>query len=86
MSYFWQEGYPLTVITDENGLPLRLSWDWYQGSHEIYLIGDSWSIDDEWWIEPKKRTYYKVTTESGQALIIFLDGVTNEWFIQWVYD
>ncbi|MEZ4667925.1 MAG: hypothetical protein R3E39_08425 [Anaerolineae bacterium] len=86
MSYFWPDGYPLAVQADHEGLPLCLAWDWCPGLHSIWMIADEWSVDDLWWVERKSRDYYKVVTESGQALVIFQDVLTQNWFVQWMFD
>ena len=86
MTYFWKEGYPITVQTNPEGFPHYFVWDWYKGIQKVWMIADYWSVDDLWWVERQKRTYYKVVTERGLALIIFLNDLTREWYIQWVFD
>ena len=86
MSYFWPDGYLIAVKTDGQGCPYLFNWDWYNGTHEVWLIVDRWSVADLWSEEPEKRTYYFVVTETGLAAIIFLDVPTQTWYMQWAYD
>lgn len=86
MSYFWEEGYPVTVQTNSEGHPLTLSWDWYPGLQHVWLIADRWAIDDDWWVDRKKRTYYQVFTQEGQGIILFRDDINQNWYVQWLHD
>jgi hypothetical protein len=86
MSYFWPEGYPIVVRTDGLGQPHLFTWDWYIDIQEIILISDRWSLTDPWEEEPQKRTYYTIATETGIIAIIFVNILTQAWYIQWAYD
>ncbi len=48
----------------------------------IEAVRETWRIDDEWWREPITRTYYEVLLQGGARLVLFVDLVTLEWFVQ----
>ena len=48
----------------------------------IESIGETWRVDDEWWRAPIVRRYYEVVVEGGGRMILFVDLVTGEWFVQ----
>ncbi|MCA0453439.1 MAG: hypothetical protein LCI00_05650 [Chloroflexi bacterium] len=74
------------VQTNADGYPYLLLWDWFSGKQMIAEITDHWVVSDPWDDQWEKRDYYGVVTETGLALIIFLNGLTQAWYIQWVFD
>jgi hypothetical protein len=86
MSYFWPDGYRIAVQIDRQGCPIYVLWDWFLDSEAVDMIVDFWAVDDDWWAEPKKRTYYFIVTERGFTAIIFVNVLTQDWYIQWAYD
>ena len=48
----------------------------------VETVQETWRIDDEWWREPITRTYYEVLLHGGARLVLFMDLVTREWFVQ----
>jgi hypothetical protein len=48
----------------------------------IEAVRETWRIDDEWWRDPITRTYYEVLLEGGARVVIFVDHLTLEWFLQ----
>ena len=64
------------IELDACGLPSRT------GVVPIEAVRETWRIDDEWWREPITRTYYEVLLKGGQRAVIFVDHVTQEWFVQ----
>ena len=53
-----------------------------RGSVTIEAVRETWRIDDEWWREPVSRKYYEVLVEGGGRVVLFVDLVTLEWFVQ----
>ena len=53
-----------------------------RGSVTIEAVRETWRIDDEWWREPVRRKYYEVLVEGGGRVVLFVDIVTQEWFVQ----
>ncbi len=64
------------VELDACGSPARI------GMVTIEAVRETWRIDDEWWREPITRTYYEVLQEGGARVVLFLDHVTHEWWMQ----
>jgi hypothetical protein len=48
----------------------------------IDAVRETWRIDDEWWREPITRMYYEVLLQRGARLVLFVDLVKQEWFVQ----
>ncbi|PYO95916.1 MAG: hypothetical protein DMD60_12275 [Gemmatimonadetes bacterium] len=48
----------------------------------IDAVRETWRIDDEWWREPITRMYYEVLLQDGARLVLFVDLVKQEWFLQ----
>ncbi len=48
----------------------------------IESVRETWRIDDEWWRKPITRTYYEVLLKGGSRMVVFMDLVTREWFVQ----
>jgi len=48
----------------------------------IEAVRETWRIDDEWWREQITRTYYEVLLQGGARLVLFVDLVKQEWFVQ----
>jgi len=48
----------------------------------IEAVRETWRIDDEWWREPITRTYYEVLLQGGARIVLFVDLVKQEWFVQ----
>ena len=48
----------------------------------IEAVRETWRIDDEWWREPVRRKYFEVLVEGGGRVVLFVDLVTLEWFVQ----
>ena len=69
------------VELNANGLPNGIR-DATGELHAIDHIGEIWHIDDEWWREPVRRKYYEVLVEGGGRVVLFVDLVTLEWFVQ----
>jgi hypothetical protein len=69
------------VVLDERGEPAIVKRT-AGNEKRIESIGETWRIDDEWWREPIARTYYEVLLHGGARLVLFMDLVTQEWFVQ----
>lgn len=84
MTSFWPEGLVITVEVTEEGVPRRLQWmaEW----HLVKGVAQRWRIDASWWKKRVWRDYFKVYTDSGMLLVIFLDLQTGRWYVQRLYD
>ncbi len=72
---------PLEVVIDSEKMPHKIKirgiWKFVIG------IQDIWKIDDEWWREkPISRVYYMCILRTEEALVIFHDLITNNWYRQ----
>ena len=84
MTRLWPEGDVIEVLSDEGAAPHSLIW---QGqTHTINHITRRWRIRSDWWDEPLWREYFKLTTDTGLLLIIFHDLLTQQWYLQRLYD
>ena len=82
---------PTAVELDAHGTPVRIgvrSAECGMRSGEVKemmtveAVRETWRIDDEWWREPITRTYYEVLLQGGARLVLFVDLVKQEWFVQ----
>jgi len=48
----------------------------------VEAILESWRIDDEWWRHPITRRYFEVLLEGGGRVVLFVDLVSGEWYVQ----
>ncbi len=69
------------VELNANGLPagIREAADKLRAVEDIVEI---WHIDDEWWRRPVIRKCYEVLLKGGARVVLFVDLVTLEWFVQ----
>ena len=75
---------PVVVELDVCGAPTKIEMRSIddRGSVTIEAVRETWRIDDEWWREPVRRKYYEVLVEGGGRVVLFVDLVTLEWFVQ----
>ena len=78
------QGDPIDVLPDEGGAPLAFTW--HEQSHQVAGIANRWLIDEGWWQERVKRQYFKLKTGSGLLVIVYLDLLHNQWYLQRLYD
>jgi hypothetical protein len=73
---------PITVMTDERGLPT--SFTWRGVTRQVSVIG-IWHLRDRWWEREAKsdRHYYRVQTPDLQVFEIYRD-ITSKGL--WVLD
>jgi len=69
------------VEFNANGLPTVIREAADKVRH-IEGIVEIWHIDDEWWREPVARKCYEVVLKGGARVVLFVDLVTLEWFVQ----
>jgi len=85
----WGIGTPIIVVTQETpgatgDEPSRFTW---QGQdHQVAEIAKAWRVDIEWWRKRIWRAYFKLSTNSGLLVIIYQDLVSNDWYLQRLYD
>jgi len=48
----------------------------------VEQILEIWQIDDEWWRERISRRYAILALEDGRTVTVFLDRVTDRWYLQ----
>lgn len=84
MTRLWPEGSLIKVMGEQESIPQRLIW---QGqTHTITQVTRHWRIKSDWWDEPIWRDYFKLTTDTGLLLIIFHDLLSQQWYLQRLYD
>jgi hypothetical protein len=75
---------PAVVELDACGSPAKMGMQNCDVREPVTIeaVRETWRIDDEWWREPITRTYYEVLLHGGTRLVLFMDLVTQEWFVQ----
>lgn len=62
------------------------SFVWRNRRHATQHILDSWRVDMEWWRWRIWREYFHLTTDTGLLVVVYQDLLTQQWFLQRVYD
>ena len=74
---------PAVVELDAGGSPAKIEMNSdVREPVTIEAVRETWRIDDEWWREPVRRKYFEVLVEGGGRMVLFVDLVTLEWFVQ----
>ena len=84
MTRLWKKGVQIVVETDDRGQPL--SFEWNEQRHPIAACHNRWRVDVSWWTLRRWREHFKVTTTTGLLVIIYLDLVDDQWYLQRLYD
>ena len=84
MSLFWPDGELIAVRKDSSGAPGAFTW--YGRSHEVRGVAKRWRVDHGWWCKRVWREYYKLHTDTGLLVILYMDLLTGQWFLQRLYD
>src|SRR5256885_15394026 len=69
------------VELNANGLPTGIR-ETVDKLRDVENIVEIWHIDDEWWRKPVIRKCYEVLLKGGARVVLFVDLVTLEWFVQ----
>jgi len=71
---------PIRVRTGTGGRPRSIRFE--GGEKRVEQILEIWQIDDEWWRERISRRYAILALEDGRTVTVFLDRVTDRWYLQ----
>ena len=80
MTRFWANGTPIAVHGKLE------TFVWSGKRHVIKRIVKKWRVDEGWWTEWQWREYSKVITETGLLAVVFQDLITEQWYLQRLYD
>jgi hypothetical protein len=84
MTRLWPEGQPIEVRCTTLKTPHVLVW---QGqTHPVQGIAKRWRLDLDWWRGRTWREYFKLYTQTGLLVIIYRDLLTDQWYLQRLYD
>ncbi len=84
MTRLWPQGQPIPVSDDADGRPHRFRW---QGrTHQVEQITRQWRVDVDWWRDRAWRAYFKLSTDTGLLVEIYHDLLTDQWYLQRLYD
>jgi hypothetical protein len=83
MSYLWYPALPIQMEL-HNDVPQRFHWRgrW----HRVNWHARRWRVDVGWWHLRVWRDYHKLVTHTGLLVLIYQDLLTQEWYLQRVYD
>lgn len=84
MSRLWLRGVAITVDHPQADSPVAFVWN--ETKHTITHVANRWRVDVEWWRFHIWRDYFKVVTSSGLLVVIYHDLLTDQWFVQRLYD
>jgi hypothetical protein len=83
MTRLWVGGVPVEVRLAD-GLPAQFTWG--NRVHPVAGIANRWRVDIGWWRLRVWRDYFKLHTTTGLLLIVYHDLVSDQWYVQRVYD
>ena len=72
------------MVSDTDGTPC--SFEWQGRPHPITGISKRWRVDNWWWRVRVWREYFKLETGTGLLVIIYRDLLTDQWYLQRLYD
>jgi hypothetical protein len=49
---------------------------------DVEAVLETWRLDDEWWRQPIARRYHEVVIAGGGRVVLYVDLVTGEWWMQ----
>jgi hypothetical protein len=49
---------------------------------DVEAVLETWRLDDEWWRQPIARRYHEVVIAGGGRVVLYMDLVTGEWWMQ----
>ena len=84
MTRLWPKGVPITVECDTVVRPTAFIWQ--RRRHYVNYIANQWLIDQFWWQTRICRQYYKVTTQTGLMVVIFQDRLSEQWYLEKLFD
>jgi hypothetical protein len=85
MTNFWKGGMSIKVKVDASRRPTHVLW--HGKYHGVERVGRIRVVDDCWWTFARIwRVYYRVTTDCGLLIVIFCDVLTNNWYLERLYD
>lgn len=84
MTHLWPAGEPITV--QSNDLLTPQTFTWQNQTHPVQQIAKRWRVDLDWWQTRVWREYFKLTTETGLLVVIYLDLLSGQWYLQRLYD
>jgi hypothetical protein len=88
VTHFWSAGQPIIVETRTNSgsgqIPRQFTW---QGrSHSVTEITKIRRVDIDWWRVRIWRAYFKISTDTGLLVVLYQDLMSEDWFLQRLYD
>lgn len=84
MTHLWPQGEPIAVQSDELLTPQAFTW--HGQNHPVRQVAKRWRVDLDWWQTRIWREYFKLTTQTGLLVVIYLDIVSGKWYLQRLYD
>jgi hypothetical protein len=84
MTRFWAKGKLIHVVSNGLGEPKR--FEWQRGTHHVNAIARQWRVDLDWWRIRVWRDYFKLVTNSGLLVVIYRDLLSDQWYLQRLYD
>ena len=84
MTRLWSGGAIIEVWLTGTSAPERLRWE--GRVHPVKMVANQWRVDLGWWRLRVWRDYYKLVTTTGLLLVVYHDLVSDQWYVQRVYD
>jgi hypothetical protein len=84
MSRLFRGGQPIAIQLADAGTPRAFNWQ--DQNYDITAITNRWRVDEGWWFHHRWRDYFQVQTSTPMLAVIFRDLLTDQWYLQRIYD
>ena len=84
MTRLYQPAQSIEATTGDRGEPL--AFEWREQVHRVLHLNNQWRIHAEWWRVEIWREYFQVEAHNRFTCIIYLDLLTDRWYLERIYD
>ena len=84
MTYLWIPGLPIHVECDLLQTPQAFIW--HGQRHPVQLVANRWRLDEIWWQQPVRRECFKIATDTGLLVVLYLDWSNGQWYLERLWD
>ncbi len=84
MTRLYQPAQSIKSMSGDEGEPF--AFQWREQVHRVLHLSNRWRVQTEWWRMEIWREYFQVDTHSGFTCVIYRDLVTDQWYLERIYD
>jgi len=84
MTRLWVSGVPISAAVNAEGE--LTAFRWRDRDHVVEVVVTRWRVDMRWWTLRVWRDYFELTTHSGLMVVVYRDLMSDDWYLQRLYD